>query len=303
MDVQFSENKLIELYIALDDLVLNYKNYIQARGLAARKKPNRVPALNGSEVGTILVAYHYSGYKNFEYYYKQLILNRFNDCFPEAPSYECFLSYIPKATDMMTLWLLYTCMGSLRTGLYFVDSKKLEVCHIRREKSNKVFQEYAAKGKSSMGWFYGLKLHTVVNNLGQIISFKFTPGNVADNNHELLMELFKDLEGYCVGDKGYLSKLFGFFYEKKLHLITRPRKNMKHLPVLPIHNQLVDKRGLIESVYDILTSVCDLEHSRHRKPENAYNHMIAALIAYQYLAKKPQVFFPSFQKQHIPNAA
>ena len=303
MDVQFSENKLIELYIELDDLLESYQKFVvEMKGLTS-KKTTRVPVLSGSEVGTILVAYHYSGYKNFEYYYKRLILGQYNSWFPDAPSYECFLSYIPRATDMMTLWLLYTCMRSIRTNLYFVDSKKLEVCHVKREKSHKVFKEYAKKGKSSMGWFYGLKLHMVVNNLGQIISFKFTPGNVADNNHSLLLELFEDLEGYCVGDKGYISKLFVFFYEKKLHLITRPRKNMKQIPVLPIHNKLLNKRGVIESVYDILTSICDLEHSRHRKPENAYNHMTAALIAYQYLDKKPTVFFPSIKHKHIVRVA
>lgn len=303
MDVQFSENKLIELYIEVDDLVLAFKKYQKEHQLISHKKPKRKPVLNGSEVSTILVAYNYSGYKNFEYYYKQLILGQYNSYFPDAPTYECFLSYLEKATDLMYLWMLYTCMKSVRTGLYFVDSKKLEVCHIKREKSHKVFKEHATKGKSSMGWFYGLKLHAVINNLGQIVAFEFTPGNVSDNNQGLLMNLFKDLEGYCVGDKGYLTKLFGFFYENGLHLITRPRKNMKHKIVHPIHNQLVDKRGVVESVFDILTSVCDLEHSRHRKVENAYAHMLASLIAYQNLDQKPRVFFPSLKQKQLAEAA
>ena len=76
-----------------------------------------------------------------------------------------------------------------------------------------MFQGYAKKGKSSMGWFYRLKLHLVINNLGEIISFELTAGNVADNNQGLLRKLLDQLQGCCVGDKGYLSKLFSFFYE------------------------------------------------------------------------------------------
>jgi len=187
MDVQFSENKLIELYIEIDDLLQLYQKFVAQKEGRVPQKPTRVPVLSGSEVGTILVAYHYSGYKNFEYYYKRLVLGQYNSWFPDAPSYECFLSYIPRATDMMTLWLLYTCMRSVRTNLYVIDSKKLEVCHVKREKSHRVFKEYAKKEKSSMGWFYGLKLHTIINNLGQIVSFKFTPENIAGNNHDLLL--------------------------------------------------------------------------------------------------------------------
>jgi hypothetical protein len=297
MNVQFTENKLIKLFVEIDDLLLAYKKYKAAKGLIAKRKPTRTTALNGSEVCTILTAYHLSGYKCFEYYYKDKVLNQLQSYFPNAPSYECFLSYIPKAIDAMYLWLLYSCSRSDKTGLYFIDSKKMEVCHLKREHSNKVFQEYAGKGKCSVGWFYGLKIHLVINNLGQIISFELTAGNIADNNQSLLQKLLYKLDGCCIGDKGYLSKLFAFFYENGLHLLTKPRKNMKRKLVLPKHNKLLNKRGVIESVFDILTSICDIEHTRHRKANNAFTHIFAGLVAYQYLDKKPCVFFPSFKEQ------
>ena len=94
-----------------------------------------------------------------------------------------------------------------------------------------------------------------------------------------------------------LSKLFGFFYENGLHLLTKPKKNMKNKIVIPQHNELLNKRGLIESVFDILTSVCDIEHTRHRKPDNAFVHILAGLVAYQHLDKKPAIFFPSIMSQ------
>lgn len=296
MDVQFTENKLIKLFIEIDDLLIAFRKYQKSQGILSIKKPTRITALNGSEVCSILVCYHLSGYKCFEYYYKDKVLKTLKSYFPDAPTYECFLSYIPKATDAMYLWLLYSCSISKRTGLYFIDSKKLAVCHLKREKNHLVFKDYASKGKSSMGWFYGLKIHLVINNIGEIISFDLTAGNVADNNQDLLKKLLHDLEGCCVGDKGYLSKLFAFFYENGLHLLTKPRKNMKNKLVLPQHNKLLDKRGVIESVFDILTSICDIEHTRHRKPTNAFTHIFAGLVAYQYLDKKPAVFYPSLQK-------
>lgn len=297
MDVQITENKLIMLYIEVDDLFKSFKKHQAKRGLGSPKKPTREPGLAPSEIATIIVAYHFSGHKNFEYYYRQCVLVRHRDCFPQAPTYERFLAYIPRCADLVILWLMYSAARSERTGLYFIDSKKLEVCHLRREKSNRVFEGIARKGKTSTGWFYGLKIHLVINNLGEIMSFALTSGNVADNNQGLLKEMLAGLEGICVGDRGYITKLFDWFLASGLHLLTRPKKNMKHLPVESKHVFLTKKRAVVESVFDILQSVCDIEHSRHRSPANALVHILASLIAYQHLDKKPRVFFPSLINQ------
>lgn len=296
MEVQFTENKLIRLFIDIDDLYKSYLLFLKSKG-GHQKQPTRQTQLHPSEICTILVSYNYSGYKCFEYYYKESILKRYKDYFPESPSYECFLSYLPKVSDLIYLWLFHRVSLSKKTGLYIVDSKKLEVCHIKREHSNRVFQGIAKKGKSSTGWFYGLKIHLVINNLGEIISFELTTGNVADNNQDLLKRLFKKLDGICVGDKGYLSKLFSFFFENGLHLITKPKRNMKKLPIQNSYNILINKRAVVESVFDILKSVCDIEHSRHRKPINAAVHIFSALIAYQYMDKKPRIFCPSISNK------
>lgn len=303
MDIQITEKKLISLFIEIDDLIILYREYQANNNLLPSKSPTRQRALSCSEICTILVAYHLSGYKCFEYYYKQMILKSHQSYFPKAPSYECFLSYIPKSVDALYLWLLYSCSQSERTGLYFVDSKKLEVCHLKRVHSHKVFEGYARKGKTSTGWFFGLKIHLIINNLGEIISFDLTAGNVADNNQELLKKLVKNLTGYCVGDKGYFTKLFDVFYENGLHLLTKPKKNMKNKITLPYHQKLINKRGIIESTFDILTSICDIEHSRHRNPINAFSNLFSGLIAYQFLDKKPTVFYPSIQKNFAKIAA
>jgi len=296
MDVQFTEIKLIELFVDIDDLYMAYVEYKKSIG-EPPANPTRQTELTGPEVCTILVAYNYSGYKCFEYYYREMILKNHADCFPGAPHYKRFLSLIPRAADLIYLWLLYSVGRSKRTGLYFIDSKKLQVCHLKREHSNRVFKGVAAKGKTSTGWFFGLKIHLVINNLGEIVSFDLTPGNVADNNHGLLRKLLSHLEGCCVGDKGYLSTLFGFFFENGLHLITKPKKNMKPMPVENRVNILINKRAVVESVFDILGTICDIEHSRHRSPVNAAVHIFSALIAYQYMEEKPRVFFPSIDRE------
>ena len=292
MNIRLTEEKMIELFIEIDDLLKAYATYQSktATSLFESIKSKRKPSLNGSEVATIIVCYHLSGYRNFEYYYKQVILDKYKSYFPTSLSYSRFVSLIPRALPVIALWSLHSCAKSLNTGYYFIDSKKLQVCHLRREKSHKVFKDYARKGKTSTGWFYGLKVHLVINHLGQIVSFVFTPGNVADNNQKLLQQLVGNLKGYLVGDKGYYTKLFQIFYKNGLHLILKPKKKMKALPVEQKLVSLSKKRAVIESVNDILMTVCDIEHTRHRSPINGICQMVASIIAYQSLKNKPHVY-------------
>jgi hypothetical protein len=203
-----------------------------------------------------------------------------------------FVCYTIRALPLLLLLLLYKCSQSVRSGHYFIDSKKLEVCHLRREKDHKVFKPFARKGKGSMGWFYGLKLHLVINHLGEIVSFLLTPANTADNNHSVLTQLLHGLQGKCAGDKGYYTTLFEHFLEHGLHLLLRPKKNMKPLPAFAGDVRFLKQRPLIESVNDILATVCDVEHTRHRNPLHGYASILSALIAYQYLPHKPHLFIP-----------
>jgi CRISPR/Cas system CMR-associated protein Cmr1 (group 7 of RAMP superfamily) len=127
------------------------------------------------------------------------------------PSYSRFVELIPRQAMKMYMLLKVQSLMGQRTGTYFIDSKKLPVCHNRRIHSNKVFSGFAARGKSSTGWYYGLKVYLIINQLGEIVNFELTSANVPDNNAELLQEVFDGLKGTCYGDKGYLSKLFDYF--------------------------------------------------------------------------------------------
>lgn len=292
MEAQFNEKKLIEMFIDLDDFTISLEQWLNQH--PDLEESDWRSALCRSEVLCILVFYHHSGYKCFQYYYEKLVLNVLKSYFPKTPSYKHFLSLIPKVYPFIYLFNQWQCAQNQRTGHYYVDSKRLPVCHNKRIHSNRVFANIATRGKSSTGWFYGLKSHLVINNLGEIVSFLFTPANYSDNNYEVLRRLFNGLKGNCYGDKGYLSKLFEAFFQNGLHLVTKVRKNMKSQLIQLHHKYALMKRGVIESVNDILMTVCDLEHTRHRSPLNAMVHMNASLVAYNYLDQKPTVIIPNY---------
>jgi hypothetical protein len=212
-----------------------------------------------------------------------------------ARSYRCFHKRLLTTGLLATLLSLYLCscfglctkpLKAFAQATTSWTAKKLEVCHIKRERSHKVFKEQACKGKSSTGWFYGPKLHLVINHLGEIVSFLITAGHTADNNKEVLSYLLKDLQGKCCADKGYLTTLFATFYQSGLQLLVRPKKNMKPLPALPANIRLLKQRAIIESVNDILATVCNVEHSQHRNPLHGLTNILSALVAYQYLEHK-----------------
>jgi hypothetical protein len=163
-----------------------------------------------------------------------------------------------------------------------VDSTKLQVYDNHRIHSNKVFKDVAARGKTSTGWFYGLKLHVIINEQGQLMSVCFSSGNVSDNNPAVVQTLCNLIEevGKIFADAGCVSKtLFEMLYEQGLHLITKIRKNMKNKLMLLQDKLLLKRRSLVETVFDLLKNRMDLWHTRHRSIDNAFNNMIACLAA------------------------
>lgn len=292
MQPQICEEKLIHIFVTVDDFVNVFEQWAAARTLTPIGQSTRQTELTTSELITLVVYYHHSGYKNFQYYYQRLVLATMKPYFPRLVSYQRLIDLLPRLVVVLHVLTKYLCLLNKRTGCYFADSKKLPVCDNKRIHTHQVFKHIAGRGKSSTGWFYGLKLHLVINELGQIMNYLITPANIADNNDGVLRKLLKGLRGKCYADKGYLSKLFESFYQQGLHIVTKLRKNMK--------NQLVDltdkirlrQRALIESVNDILMSVLDVDHTRHRSPVNALVHTMGGLVAYHFYDTKPCVFIP-----------
>jgi hypothetical protein len=286
------EDLLYQIFFEVDNFVKSYDAYAQHQNTGQPRNglPGRIPSLSMSEKMTILIFYHQSGFRCFQYYYEQLVMVQLRSFFPKIVSYQHFVSMIGQCSQLLFMYAHYTCSLSRHTGIYFADSKKLPVCDNIRIPSNKVFSGVAGRGKSSTGWFYGLKLHLIINNLGEINNFVITPANFADNDKKVLDVLFDGVKGKCFADKGYLTKFFEEFYEKGIQLIAKIRKNMKNTIMKFNDKCWSKKRAVIESVNDLLMSVFDIDHTRHRNPWNAITHIIAGVAAYSFYPEKPSVF-------------
>lgn len=284
----YDELKLIEIFCETDDFCQVFSVWEQTH-LLGNTQGNRKPRLSDSEIMTILIFYHLSGFKCFKYYYNRFVCQNLSGHFPGLVSYNRFIELIPRYYIKLFFFSKTFCTVK-SDKISYVDSTKLPVCHNLRIHSNRVFKDIARRGKTSTGYFYGLKIHLVINDIGEIIDFVITPGNIADNNKELLRQLFQNVKGKVFGDKGYLTKIFNELYEQGVQLITKVRRNMKTSLVTMKDKFYLNKRGVIESVIDILKSICDIDHTRHRSPQNAIIHILGGVAAYHFLDQKPSIY-------------
>jgi hypothetical protein len=246
----------------------------------------RTSRLTLGEIMTILIDFHPSQYRNFKAFYLLHICRHCRGEFPNRLSDTRFVALIPTALMPMCIYL-HTRRGE-DTGIAFVDATSLVVCHNRRIHSHQVFKTVARRGKTAMGRFYGFKLHLVVNDRGELLAFRITPGNVDDR--QPVPELTQGLTGQLVGDRGYISpQLFNVFWEQGLHLITKIRKNM-HNKLMPLVDKLwLRKRAIIETINDQIKNIQQVEHTRHRSVVNAMVNVLAALVAYTHQPCKPSL--------------
>jgi hypothetical protein len=275
---------LLELFCHVDDFLLSFEPQWKASQLQADKQRERAGQLCPSEVMTILIHFHQAHYRTFKAYYTEHVQKHLKREFPHLVSYSRFVALIP---DMMVPMLAYlqSCYGT-GTGISFIDSTSLAVCDPKRISQHRVFAVDAKRGKTSMGWFFGFKLHLAVNDRGELLACCLTPGNVDDRAP--VPGMVKNLRGKLFGDRGYISApLTQLLFEQGLQLITRLRKNMKNQLMHLSDKLLLRKRAIIESIIDQLKNISQIEHTRHRSPVNFVVHLIAGLLAYSHQDKKP----------------
>lgn len=287
------EDLLIKIFCDVDDFCIRFDKYLKSRILnkveIRHLKICRSRMMNLSEVMTIVIFFHHSCYRTFKHYYKEYVCKILIKYFPNLVSYTRFVELMGEALIPLILYTKKVRVGK-STGISFIDSTTLDVCDNRRIHSHKVFKDIAQRGKSSTGWFYGFKLHLVINDIGEILSFFLTTGEVDDRDEKVIDILTEDLFGKLFGDKGYISQpLFERLYKRGIKLITKLKKNMKNKLVVLEEKLLLRKRALVETVNDFLKNVCQIEHTRHRSFMNFLVNIVAGIAAYSFLPKKPSL--------------
>src|SRR5918911_1247696 len=275
-------DRLVEDFCQFDDFCQAFRPLWEARllrqGAQPDKKRGPQAGLVDSEIMTILVLYHRSRFSNFKAFYEGVVLPLLRSAFPKAPCYARFIAVTQHVWVPLTVFLLPR-MGR-RTGLYYIDSTPLPVCHTRRINRHKVFAGLAGRGKTSLGWFFGFKLHLVFNHDRQVVALTLTPGNV--NDTAPVPQLTQDLIGKLFGDKGYVGKdLAHRLLRRGLILMTRVRRNMKRLPVSFLDKALLNGRNIVETIIGHIKEFSSLCLPKHRSVVNAFTHLTAALLAYQ----------------------
>ena len=286
-----NEDSITRIYCDVDDFCKALERYCKAHLLPCGKAAKWFPAsrLSLSEAMTIILLFQLSGYRCFKWYYQRYVCVVLRHYFPSPVSYNRFVELM-KHTLLPLLVYTHGFRRGKCTGISFIDTTLLKACHNRRIYSHKVFKMYAARGKSSTGWFYGFKLHLVINDRGEICSFCLTPGNIDDRNLDVIDRLCRELSGKLFGDRGYISQaLFDHLYKQGVQLITKLRKNMKNKLMNMRDKLLLRKRAVIESVNDFLKNICQVEHTRHRSVHNFLVNLLAAISAYSFLPHKPSV--------------
>jgi hypothetical protein len=281
---------LISIFCDVDDFCKQFEQLQWRKVLIedsnSSKKRARKTELSLSEAITIVIMFHKTGYRTFKDYYNRFVISFLKPYFPKILSYSRFINLMK--TCLFPLFVFSQgCLGDC-SGISFVDSTILTVCHARRINSHRVFKSLAKRGKTSTGWFYGFKLHLIVNDVGEILAYMLSPGNVDDRVP--VPELSKDIFGKLFGDKGYISQeLFLKLYEKGIEIITRLKRNMKNKLMGLVNKILLRSRGVIESVNNKLKSCCQIEHHRHRSPWNFLVNLVSGIVAYSYDPCKPSV--------------
>jgi hypothetical protein len=289
---------ILRLFYDCDECWREFLPRLQTSQIAEGEKHRlRHLTLSVSEGRTILLLFQTSGFRTLKTFYLHYICQQLTRAFPQRVSYSRFVEL--EAEALVPLAVCLSTRFGRCTGLSFIDSTPLKVCHNLRIKSHKVFQDIAQRGVSSTGWFYGFKVPLVISDCGELLAVRFTPGNGEDRKP--VPKLAHRVFGKLVGDRGYISQaLFTQLWDQGVQLLTTRKKKLPPR-LLPLRDKiLLRKRTLIETVNEQLKNICQLEHTRHRSLPNCVVHVLRALIAYTYQEKNPSLHFTDKEFATLP---
>ena len=290
-------SKVTDIFCLVDEFCKEYDQIVNKHLLGHPSK--RPSIMSKSEVITITILFQLSGFRTFKHFYIFYVQKHMKDDFPSTVSYNRFTELVGQNLMAMSLFLKTCCLGEC-TGISFVDSTPVRVCKLKRIRNNKVFKGIATTGKSTMGWFHGFKLHIVINDKGEILNFTITQANVDDRTPLKRKRFLDKIYGKLYADKGYIGKdLMQLLFTDGLHLITHIKNNMKNSLMTISDKILLRKQSIIETVNDELKNICQIEHSRHRSFTNFLSNIVAGLIAYSFLPKKPTIKYQTIKTNQL----
>ena len=224
-----TEDKVTEIFCIADDFCKFFDAMILKYTLknSKKRKYNRAGTMSKAEIMLIIILFHDSGYRCMKHFYLEKVCKHLRHLFPQVVSYNRFVELQKDIAIPLALFIKKVLLGKC-TGISFVDSTPLRVCRNQRIHMHKTFKGIAMRGKCSMGWFFGFKLHLICNEKGELLNFMITPADVDDRKPLEYKAFIEYIFGKLVGDKGYISRnLFERLFVDGIQLITKLKNNMK----------------------------------------------------------------------------
>lgn len=278
-------DNLTDIYCLIDDFCKEFEADLNAILLTdGKRKRIRRASLSVAELMTLVVLFHQIRYRQFKCFYLHHVCGHLRREFPNLPSYNRCIELLPRCT--VALAALFETLKGECTGISIADATPIAVCENLRIGSHRVFKGIAERGKSSTGWFFGFKLHAVINHQGELLSLRLTPGNVDDRVP--IPGMMTGLFGKLYADKGYISKkLTEKLRTVGVDLVTKVKRNMKPVQHSPFDTALLRQRSLIETVFDELKNLSQIEHSRHRSINHFIVNLLGGIVSYCLMPYKP----------------
>lgn len=206
----FTDDKVIEIYCLAGDFCKLFDEQMKKYSISNTRKPasrkyHHDSTMSGAEIMTIILS-HASGYRCLKHYYPQHVKVNLRNLFPGLVSYNRFVELEKNVALPLTIFIKKVLLDKC-TGISIVDSTPLRVCHNQRIQMHKVFKGIAARGKCSMGWFFGFKLHLICNEKGELLNFMFTPDDVDDRRPLEYKPFIKFIYGKLVGGQRIYQSL------------------------------------------------------------------------------------------------
>lgn len=270
----FNQDRLLKTFCIIDDLIMTIFD----------TSPNigRPRDLSLSEAATIcLIKSSYAIQPLYQLH--NLLKDRFSSDF-KLPVYKNFVETMNGDTpSFLILIQILLSMRNKRAGIIkLTDSTPIPVCKNIRIQSHKVMKRIATRFKTTIGYFYGLKLHVISDENGNLLKLIFTTAN-ADDRKALDKFLDQLTNSLVIADAGYISPVLAKKAMKGNNfLLTGVRKNMKKL-ITPLHLILLNMRIRVEHLFSVLKERYGLITSLPRSENGYLAHYIRVIFGYLFI--------------------